>query len=152
MGAWGVKALESDNGLDVLHFLNDYLAEHTSITLEDMVAVMKDEGLLGETFEDVDFLYDNTAMALAELYAEWLDTGKFAHGEENSVWTKVTDFTASQEALDFLLRYLHDIRNEVPDEDDEREIVELWKESDSWEEWSNHLDTLVLRLEQEKKK
>lgn len=152
MGSWGIKALESDNGLDVLDFLNGYLAEHTSITLEDMVALMKDEGLLGETFEDIDFLYDNTAMALAELYVEWVDTGKLAHGEENSVWAKVTDFTASQEALDFLLRYLHDIRNEVPDEDDEREIVELWRESDSWEEWSSHLDTLVLRLEQEKGK
>lgn len=150
MGSWGIKALESDNGLDVRDCLNDYLTKYTSIKLEDMVVVMKDEGMLGRTSEEIDYLYDNTAMALVELYVEWLDTGRLAHGEENSVYTKVIDFTASREALDFLLHYLYDIRNEVPDEDGIREIVELWKESDSWEEWSNHLDTLILRMEQER--
>ena len=43
----------------------------------------------------------------------------------------VTGFTASKEALAFLLRQLTDIRNEVPDEDGIREIVELWKNEDN---------------------
>lgn len=155
MGAWGIKALESDQGLDILGFLKvHYLSGHTAVKLEDVISVLKEEGLLGETFEQIDSLYDNTAMALAELYLEWVDTGKLDYDSENEtpVWTKVTDFTASQDALDFLLRYLYDIRNEVPDEDDEREIVELWRDSDSWEEWSLHLDTLIQHLSQEKDK
>lgn len=147
MGAWGIRALESDNGLDVIDFLTKYyLPERTAIKMEDIISELKEEGLFGETFEQIDFLYDNTAMALAELYLEWLDTGKLEYGVETSVWTKVTDFTVSQDARDFLLRYLRDIRNEVPDENDEREIVELWRDSGSWEEWSNHLDMLIQRL------
>lgn len=149
MGAWGIKSLQSDEGLDVLDILeNQYLAEHTAIKMEDVISVLKEEVMLGETFEQIDFLFDNTAMALAELYVEWLETGKLGYdrGNQMSVWSKVTDFTVSQDAIDFLLRCLNDIRNEAPDEDGEREIVELWRDSDGWKEWSNHLDMLILRL------
>ena len=61
----------------------------------------------------------------------------------------VTGFTASKEALAFLLRQLTDIRNEVPDEDGIREIVELWKNEDNGKidpAWSEHLDWLIKRL------
>lgn len=156
MGAWGIKALESDEGLDVIDFLTEnYLPEHTTLKMEEIISALKGEGFFGETFEEIDFFYDHTALTLAELYVEWLDTGKLDYDdkdEETVIWSKVSDFTVSRNALDFLLRYLYDIRNEVPDEDDEREIVELWKDSNSWEEWSNHLDILIQRLEQEQKK
>ena len=149
MGAWGIRSLQSDEGLDVLDILeNQYLAEHTAIKMEDMISVLKEEVMLGESFEQIDLLFDNTAIALAELYVGWFDTGKLDYDREDRtpVWSKVTEFTASQDAIGFLLRCLNDIRNEVPDEDGEREIVELWKDSDSWERWSSHLDMLILRL------
>ena len=41
------------------------------------------------------------------------------------------------------------IKNQVPDEDGEREIVELWKESNNWESWDKHLDSLIELLQQE---
>ncbi len=151
MGAWGVKALESDEGLDVLDILkNEYVPEHPVLDLGEIIELMKEEGMLGADFSDIDFLFDNTAMALAELYFQWKDNGKLDYDNEENIWDKVTDFTASKEALSFLLQQLTDIKNEVPDEDDEREIVELWRDGDSWEEWSNHLDRLMQRLEQKK--
>ena len=64
-------------------------------------------------------------------------------------FSPVTGFTASKEALAFLLRQLTDIKNEVPDEDGIREIVDLWKNEDSGEiapVWSEHLDWLIKRL------
>ena len=113
---------------------------------------MKEEVMLGADFSQIDFLFDNTAMALAELYFQWKDVGKLDYGTEESVWNKVTDFMTSKEALDLLLRQLTDIKNEVPDEDGEREIAELWKNGNSWEKWNNHLDMLIQRLEQEQEK
>lgn len=149
MGAWGVKALESDEGLDAIDILtNEYVPEHPVLDLGEIIELMKEEVMLGADFSQIDFLFDNTAMALAELYFQWKDGGKLEYGTEESVWNKVTGFTASKEALDFLLRQLTDIKNEVPDEDGEREIVELWRDSN---EWSNHLDILIQRLEQEQK-
>ena len=74
MGAWGIKALERDEGLDVLDILkNEYVPEHLVMDLGEMIELMKEEGMLGEDLSDIDFLYDNTAMALAELYFQWKD-------------------------------------------------------------------------------
>ena len=153
MGAWGIKALESDEGLDMIGILTDeYLSKHSVLNLDEILELMKQEGMLGEDLSDIDFLYDNTAMALAELYFQWKDDGKLNYDTDNSVWCKVTDFTASKKALAFLLRQLTDIKNEVPDEDDIREIVDLWKDKDSGEidpEWSEHLERLIERLASE---
>ena len=55
-------------------------------------------------------------------------------------------------ALAFLLRQLTDIKNEVPDEDGIREIVDLWKNEDSGEiapAWLEHLNQLIDRLDSE---
>ena len=154
MGAWGIKALESDEGLDMIGILTDeYLSKHSVLNLDEILELMKQEGMLGEDLSDIDFLYDNTAMALAELYFQWKDDGKLNYDTDNSIWCKVTDFTASKKALAFLLRQLTDIKNEVPDEDGIREIVDLCKNEDSGEiapAWLEHLNQLIERLTSER--
>ena len=153
MGAWGIKALERDEGLDVLDILkNEYVPEHPAMDLGEMIELMKEEVMLGSDFSQIDFLFDNTAMALAELYFQWKDNSKLDYDHEEAIWDKVTGFTASKEALAFLLRQLTDIKNEVPDEDGIREIVDLWKNEDSGEiapAWLEHLNQLIDRLDSE---
>lgn len=153
MGVWGIKALERDEGLDVLDILkNEYVPEHPVMDLGEMIELMKEEVMLGSDFSQIDFLFDNTAMALAELYFQWKDNGKLDYDHEEAIWDKVTGFTASKEALAFLLRQLTDIKNEVPDEDGIREIVDLWKNEDSGEiapAWLEHLNQLIDRLDSE---
>ena len=153
MGAWGIKALERDEGLDVLDILkNEYVPEHPVMDLGEMIELMKEEVMLGADSSQIDFLFDNTAMALAELYFQWKDNGKLDYDYEEAIWDKVTGFTASKEALAFLLRQLTDIKNEVPDEDGIREIVDLWKNEDSGEiapAWLEHLNQLIDRLDSE---
>lgn len=78
--------------------------------------------------------------------------GKLDYDHEEAIWDKVTGFTASKEALAFLLRQLTDIKNEVPDEDGIREIMDLWKNEDSGEiapAWLEHLNQLIDRLDSE---
>ena len=153
MGAWGIKALERDEGLDVLDILkNEYVPEHPVMDLGEMIELMKEEVMLGSDFSQIDFLFDNTAMALAELYFQWKDNGKLDYDHEEAIWDKVTGFTASKEAIAFLLRQLTDIKNEVPDEDGIREIMDLWKNEDSGEiapAWLEHLNQLIDRLDSE---
>ena len=82
-------------------------------------------------------------------YGVVYDNGKLDYDHEEAIWDKVTGFTASKEALAFLLRQLTDIKNEVPDEDGIREIVDLWKNEDSGEiapAWLEHLGWLIKRL------
>ena len=153
MGAWGIKALERDEGLDVLDILkNEYVPEHPVMDLGEMIELMKEEVMLGSDFSQIDFLFDNTAIALAELYFQWKDNGKLDYDHEEAIWDKVTGFTASKEALAFLLRQLTDIKNEVPNEDGIREIVDLWKNEDNDEiapAWLEHLNQLIDRLDLE---
>ncbi len=69
MGAWGIKALESDEGLDVIDILeNEYIPEHSIVNLEEIIQLMRDEVMLGKDLTEVDFLFDNTAIALTELF------------------------------------------------------------------------------------
>ena len=155
MGAWGIKALESDEGLDVIDILeNEYIPEHSIVNLEEIIQLMRDEVMLGKDLTEVDFLFDNTAIALTELYFQWKEERKFNYETENNIWEKVTDFISSKKSIDILLKQLIDIKNKVPDEDGEREIVDLWYndgQNPSYEEWYNHLGSLIEKLKSEYK-
>lgn len=155
MGAWGIKALESDEGLDVIDILeNEYIPEHSIVNLEEIIQLMRDEVMLGKDLTEVDFLFDNTAIALTELYFQWKEERKFNYETENNIWKKVTDFISSKKSIDILLKQLIDIKNKVPDEDGEREIVDLWYDdgqNPSYEEWYNHLGSLIEKLKAEYK-
>ena len=159
MGAWGIKALESDEGLDVVDILREYLEEFEDkkeITLKEIIDLMIEEGMLGETFEDIDFLYDNTAIAISELYFDIKENGKldYDYDDEETTFSKLEKFSSDKKSLKYLIDYLTNIYNKVPDEDGEREIVELWYENGqnpNYEEWYNHLCSLIEKLKAEYK-
>ncbi len=161
MGAWGYKALESDAGLDVVDFISDYISTKyptttpVHLTLSALISTMKESGFLGATFTDIDFYYDNTAMALAELYLMFKTTGQLAYENEEEetrdLKKRVVAFTADKTSIRFLLQYLTDIKNEVPDEEGSREIVLLWKDAASYPQWEKHLNDLIEALKAEEK-
>lgn len=95
--------------------------------------------------EDIDFFYDISALALAELYSQYLDTGTI-YGQESK--DEQIQWVVDESSLTFILRYLQDIRDEVPDQHGSREIVELWQESKSWPEWQSNLAYLIQTVEQ----
>ena len=65
MGAWGIKALESDEGLDVIDILeNEYIPEHSIVNLEEIIQLMRDEVMLGKDLTEVDFLGQNSELLL----------------------------------------------------------------------------------------
>ena len=159
MGAWGIKALESDEGLDVVDVLREYLEEFEDkkeVTLKEIIDLMIEQGMLGETFEEIEFLYDNTAMAVSELYFDFKENGKldYDYDDEETPFSKLEKFSSDKKSLKYLIDYLSNIYNKVPDEDGEREIVELWYENGqnpSYEEWYNHLCSLIEKLKSEYK-
>ena len=159
MGAWGIKALESDEGLDVVDVLREYLEEFEDkkeITLKEIIDLMIEEGMLGETFEEIEFLYDNTAMAVSELYFDFKENGKldYDYDDKETTFSKLEKFSSDKKSLKYLIDYLNNIYNKVPDEDGERELVDLWYDNGqnpSYEEWYNHLCSLIEKLKAEYK-
>lgn len=67
MGAWGVKALESDEGLEVLALVEQITAGRERVTADELVHAARAEGLLGGDPAVDEYLYDVTALALAEI-------------------------------------------------------------------------------------
>ena len=159
MGAWGIKALESDEGLDVVDVLREYLEEFEDkkeITLKEIIDLMIEQGMLGETFEEIEFLYDNTAMAVSELYFDFKENGKldYDYDDEETTFSKLEKFSSDKKSLKYLIDYLTNIYNKVPDEDGEREIVDLWYDNGqnpNYEEWYNQLGSLIEKLKSEYK-
>lgn len=159
MGAWGYKALESDEGLDVVDFIRDYAETkypdtiQIDLKLSEVINALKEAGFFGETWAEIDFFYDHSAMALSELYLMFKETGELDYPDEENeardLKKRIQSFTGDTASFDFLLRYLTDIKNEVPDEDGEREIVELWKDSDVYDEWEENLTGLIAGLKAE---
>lgn len=95
-------------------------------------------------------------MALTELYLLFKTTGNLKYEDEDQTMDlkkRVKAFIGDQKSFEFLLQYLTDIKNEVPDKDGERETVELWKDTDDnvFKDWQNHLDSLIDGLKTEVK-
>ena len=147
MGSWGFMALESDNGLDVIDFLKEHIPNDLNLKLSEIISDFKGE-LLGESFDDIDFLYDNTAIAIAELYFMFKDTNELDFDDDDKEMSlkNIKTFTANKDSLKYILKYLMDIKNNVPDKKGGREIVELNIDN---KEWNNHLDELILRMNEE---
>lgn len=153
MGAWGYKALDSDEGLDVVDFISDYISskypgtKKVDLKLAELIDLMKENEFLSESYDEIDFYYDNSAMALAELYFMFQQTGQldydYEEDESRSLRKRIQSFTGDESSFKFLFKSLMDIKNEVPDQDEEREIVELWKESKSYDKWKDNLETLI---------
>ncbi|EKR73062.1 PF14078 domain protein [Leptospira noguchii str. 2006001870] len=138
MGAWGYKALESDEGLDVICFLEREYSDTNEFNLSKVIESMKGE-LLGNDIDEIDFLYDNTVIALSELYFEFKDCGALnIEGLKH-----IKNFTVDRESLQWIHKRLQSIKNNEPGKDGIREIVDIWKESNLWKKRENHINELI---------
>lgn len=148
MGAWGIKALDSDEGLDVLDEFTDYSIENDKIIIGDLVEYFKKEELLPENSNEIDFLYDQTVLVLAELLDEYKNNGKivleYEDDNEEEVEEEITDIIFDRKDLDYLTIQITDI---MEPKGEIHELYELWEESDSFQEWKEHILSLINKLE-----
>ena len=139
MGAWGIKALDSDEGLDVLDEFTDYCIENEEIKIGDLLEYFKEAGLLPENPDEIDFTYDHTVMVLGELLKEYNDTGKviinYENDEDEDVEEEVTNISFDKGNISYLIEQISDILNP---KGEIHETYELWEDSDSFQEWKEH--------------
>jgi len=157
MGSWGYKALESDEGLDVMYDFQEYVKEHKAVILDDFLEFLRAETALGKSRDDIDFYYDNTLMVIAELYTTFKENGKIMNGDEVldissfSVRIEPDGMILRSKVLNFLIEGLDDIYNSVPDESGSREYSELNREGRLCSEWEAHILKLKEKLFHEQK-
>jgi hypothetical protein len=149
MGVWGFKALESDEAYDLILFLEENFSKNNKLELYKMISLLKENNYLGKNFEDIDAFYDKNAMAIGELYFEFKDNGKFSFPDKDITINSIKSFTADKSSLKYLLELLADLKNGIPENGKEREIIKFWHNSNVWGEWKNHINKLIERVEQE---
>lgn len=133
MGSWGVTSLESDEGLDVLHALTEYVKDRKTVQVRELLTHFRELGFLSEDPEEEDFLYDNTAIALAEIVCAYIQSGKTQYeGLEG-----LTEIVWDSEDLSDLRQLVQQIRD---NKGGERELYELRGDST---DWIAHLEQII---------
>jgi hypothetical protein len=151
MGNWGSRALQSDEGLDVVDCLREFLAERTDVRMADFLEKLRTEGMLprpGAAIQ-IDFLYDKCATATTELFFEFRDKGLLDYDDEDlgqDQFHKLRSLTAEADDLEYLLHLLQDIRAGKPGRHGIREYTELSLTGSRPDEWRAHMDDQIARL------
>ncbi|WP_239625128.1 DUF4259 domain-containing protein [Paenibacillus sp. H1-7] len=126
-------ALESDEGLDVLDALIKYAADSKSIKLKDLLSHYRELGFLSEDPDEEDFLYDNTAIALAEIVCDYIENGK-------TKYEKLSGLMEIAWETEDLLELKQLVQQVLENKGGERELYELW---DGDADWIKHLENVV---------
>lgn len=143
----------SEEGLEVLDLIRVYyLPWHKDVKLGELIALAKKHDYLSTEPDDVDILFDKTAVVLSELYFEFKETGELNHDLPGDIlFAEVRSFTATRDDIETLLNYLRGIYDNIDyDEDNDNavyhEYSELYAAREGWEE---HIYTLLHKLKKE---
>ena len=145
-----IVALDSDDGSDFVVDIEDYIIERNLTKVLDLKALInyliKNESLPAYPTESVERQgLDTAILALAELLVSFKEEGAF---DEESFGELSTIETLRNKgfALTYIRQFLAQISKDMKDEDTERELVILWRESGSFDEWQAHMAALSEKL------
>lgn len=127
MGAWGIRALDSDEGREMIAELGDLLADRAEPTLDELLAHLRAKGLLGPDPQEDEYLWDNTALAVAELLIESIDEGAV----RSERMPRAARIAPTAEGVDALADHLQVIHEAEPAD---RQIKRLWADESAWED------------------
>ncbi len=152
MGAWGVKSLESDEGLDFEDELRKLCEGKDVVELGAIIRDLKENTWLTDDPNEIEFLYDHVTMGLAEELITFTEEGKLTFefsddNDEEQQWV-VSKIIYTHADLDFLLEQITDI---VQPKGEVHETYELWEDSNSFDEWKAHVQSLIEKLTEYKR-
>jgi len=157
VGSWGVRAHNSDCGLDLLAVAeNRYLrgVKFKNFHVRHVTELLKTH-IIGEFAKEnngcesqyIDFFYGYTlpyrfahaVMLVAECFAEYRQMGKYTLDDYSTKKAKkrqIAEFIFTNKDLETLRNELQAIL------DPEHGLYESWKDSDSFNEWRAHIQML----------
>ena len=161
MGCWGVRAHESDTGLDLLYAAVDkyvrgvkYKTFHVKHVMEIMKAHIVERFVkesCGWESEYIDFFYNYTypykfahaVIIVAECIEEYRRNGKyFVYSSDTGRRRGIKEFIITREDLEMLRTELQALL------DPKHCYYESWERSDSFDEWKAHIQMLYDVLSQ----
>ena len=163
MGSWGIRAHDSDCGLDLLGVAVDKhlrIIKFKYFHIKHINELLKSHiiGSYGECFADevhyIDFFYEYTfpydyahaVMLIAECLAEYSQKGTlviYDYKPKRKIKRTITDVIYTREDLETLRNALQSMLNP------NHSLYQSWKGSTSFNEWQLHIQTLCETLANE---
>lgn len=161
MGSWGIRAHESDDGLDLLYvaverylrgvkFQTFHIRHVTELLRSHIIDKFAKESN-GWEAHYIDFFYDYTfkyrfahaVMLIAECFTEYRQKGKhLLYDSKTGRKRRINEFIFTGKDLKYLRAELQSIL------DPEHGLYDSWKDSDSFNEWKAHIEKLCDTLSQ----
>ncbi len=158
MGAWGVKAIESDYGLDLLALVEErylrernyerfsvcevmvFLKEHITQQIRHTNRGASDEAMLEYIEYNFPGCYDQAVVLMAELLVKYFERGNivldvYERGKE-PISKTITNMICSGDDLNGLLTDLQTVL------DPDRDLYRSWESGDYFHEWQAHVQAL----------
>ena len=161
MGSWGVKAHESDTGLDLLAVADErYLCgmKYKTFYIKHIIEILRShiiDKFAKESFgwdaEYIEFFYDYTfphefahaVVLVAECFVEYQCDGEYIiHDFEEDKDRGISEFIFTDKDLKDLLSELQSIL------EPEHRLYKAWEGGDSFNEWKSHIQMLCDSLSQ----
>lgn len=152
MGCWGIKAFESDDGLDVKFLLREHLPEDGRLELKTVIDILqKDERCAPPKVTEG--RSHTSPMALAELMGMFLDqdTTKLDLSVEESSEEKrfgdIRSFTADRESIRWIKDYLAETLKYSRESAAHGIENGGWFQQRDWKAWQRHMEGLISRMD-----
>ena len=145
MGCWGVKAFESDEGLDSLEWIRNHILEDGCLHLKKLLDQLKlDEWCRPPAAENGES--HSSTMLIAKLMESFQnDTIDEWEYLPNNPFEKVVSFLVEKESVkemcEYLSKTLESARKNTQDNQ-----WNGWFEETNWNEWQEHMESLIETL------
>lgn len=151
MGCWGIKALESDEGLDIIIELEKILPKDGHLQLEKLSGGSKCWDAYGDVCEDGKV--HTKPMVLAEVIMAYLDGEQYRlYGGSDKKskemnFAKITQFEGKRKTVMVIRNYLKDMLRRSRERSKEYQW-NGWLKEENWIGWQGHVENLIKRLEE----
>ena len=147
MGAWGIRAFESDAGLDAVDFIRKQLPKDGKADLRTILAAMRQEvcGMCDPAIGQS----HSAPMALAEILVKFLDRDIGAldydndWAAEDNKFAALQSFTADKESLSQIEDYLSESLQALRAQADSGRKWGGWIAEEDWLAWQSHMEALI---------
>ena len=157
MGCWGIRAFESDAGLDAVDSIRQNLPADGKLELKTMLALLQSDDWCSPP-EPAEGHSHTSPMALAELMVKFMDQNLEGLDYDDpqlaqeKKFASITSFTADRESIQWVKKYLSATLRHS------RIIAEFqakegqprggWFDEKDWFGWQTHMEQLIGRMDQ----
>ena len=147
MGSWGIKAFDSEIGLDTLEFIRTHIPKNGCIILKELLEQIRLDAWCMPP--DVEKGESHTSIMMIAELMESFQNGNIEEWEyiPKKPFKKIVSFIADRESVLQMHEYLFGILQQARKNAENGNRWNGWCEERNWESWQTHMENLLENLQ-----